>query len=284
MRSVALLGTGLLGEAIGRRLLQQGVSLFVWNRSQERSNALIDAGAQALSSPCEASRSCNSVITVLRDGPITVAVLKDIGPLDGSTLITMGTVGITESQSLARQAAQQGGRYLEAPVLGSKPQALNGSLLVMAGGEAQVFEEQQPLLSHLSQEPLLVGPVGSGAATKLALNQLIASLTHSFSLSLQLIQRAGVPVETFMNILRTSALYAPTFDKKLQRMLDHNYADPNFSTALLRKDLRLFLEEATTAGLQEHGLTGLLSLLEQAKGTELDDQDYCALHELTVLP
>ena len=284
MRSVALLGTGLLGEAIGRRLLQQGVSLFVWNRSQKRSNALIDAGAQALSSPCEAPHSCNSVITVLRDGPVTAAVLKDIGPLDGSTLITMGTVGITESQSLARQAAQQGGHYLEAPVLGSKPQALNGSLLVMAGGEAQVFEEQQPLLSHLSQEPLLVGPVGSGAATKLALNQLIASLTHSFSLSLQLIQRAGVPVETFMNILRTSALYAPTFDKKLQRMLDHNYADPNFSTALLRKDLRLFLEEATTAGLQEHGLTGLLSLLEQAKGTELDDQDYCALHELTVLP
>ena len=284
MRSVALLGTGLLGESIGRRLLQQGVSLFVWNRSQERSNALIDAGAQALSSPCEAPRCCNSVITVLRDGPITVAVLKDIGPLDGSTLITMGTMGISESHSLARQTAQQGGRYLEAPVLGSKPQALNGSLLVMAGGEAQVFEEQQPLLSHLSQEPLLVGPVGSGAATKLALNQLIASLTHSFSLSLQLIQRAGVPVETFMNILRTSALYAPTFDKKLQRMLDHNYADPNFSTALLRKDLRLFLEEATTAGLQEHGLTGLLSLLEQAKGTDLDDQDYCALHELTVLP
>ena len=160
---------------------------------------------------------------------------------------------------------------------------MNGSLLVMAGGEEQVFEEQRPLLSHLCQEPQLVGPVGSGAATKLALNQLIASLTHSFSLSLQLIQRAGVPVETFMAILRPSALYAPTFDKKLQRMLDHSYADPHFSTALLRKDLRLFLEEATTAGLQDQGLSGLLSLLEQAKGTELDEQDYCALHELTVL-
>lgn len=119
MSGVALLGTGLLGEAIGRRLLQQGVSLYVWNRSQGRSRALIDAGAQALSSPCEAPRCCNSVITVLRDGPITVAVLKDIGPLDGSTMITMGTMGISESQSLARQTAQQGGaiskpRYSEA--------------------------------------------------------------------------------------------------------------------------------------------------------------------------
>ena len=283
MPSVALLGTGLLGESIGQRLLQRGVSLHVWNRTQDRSKALIEAGAQALNSPAEAARCCDSLITVLRDGPVTAAVLNDIGPLDGSTLITMGTVGVTESQALAEQATQQGGRYLEAPVLGSKPQALNGSLLVMAGGEAQVFEEQRSLLSHLCQEPQLVGPVGSGAATKLALNQLIASLTHSFSLSLQLIQRAGVPVETFMAILRPSALYAPTFDKKLQRMLDHSYADPNFSTALLRKDLRLFLEEATTAGIQDQGLSGLLSLLEQAKGTELDEQDYCALHELTVL-
>jgi 3-hydroxyisobutyrate dehydrogenase len=210
-------------------------------------------------------------------------VIGAVGALPGSTVIPMGTMGVEESRKLATQVENQGGQYLEAPVLGSKPQALNGTLLVMAGGEAQVFKEQQPLLAHLCQDPLLVGPVGSGAATKLALNQLIASLTHSFSLSLQLIQRAGVPVEKFMAILRPSALYAPTFDKKLQRMLDHTYADPNFSTALLRKDLRLFLEEATTAGLQDQGLSGLLSLLEQAKDTDLDEQDYCALHELTVL-
>ena len=93
---------------------------------------------------------------------------------------------------------------------------------------------------------------------------MIASLTHSFSLSLRMIQQAGVPVETFMQILRPSALYAPTFDKKLQRMLDHHYADPNFSTALLRKDLKLFLREATATGLQSKGLDGLAALLEQA--------------------
>ena len=90
-----------------------------------------------------------------------------------------------------------------------------------------------------------------------------------------------MPVETFMAILRPSALYAPTFDKKLQRMLDGHYDDPNFSTALLRKDLHLFLEEATAAGLQIQGLQGLDTLLEQSSGSPLDDLDYCALHELT---
>ena len=283
MTSVAVLGTGLLGTAIATRLLEQGLNVHVWNRNPSRIIPLVEKGAIAISDLQRAAEGQRVLITILRDGSSTASVIDTVGALQGSTVIPMGTMGVEESRKLAMQVVQQGGRYLEAPVLGSKPQALNGSLLVMAGGEAQVFEAQQPLLSHLCQEPLLVGPVGSGAATKLALNQLIASLTHSFSLSLQLIQRAGVPVETFMAILRPSALYAPTFDKKLQRMLDHTYADPNFSTALLRKDLRLFLEEAATAGLQDQGLSGLLSLLEQAKGTDLDEQDYCALHELTVL-
>ena len=193
----------------------------------------------------------------------------------------MGTMGITEIRRLAQQVHNQNGTCLEAPVLGSKPQAANGTLLVMAGGTQELFDQQRPLLDHLSQQPMLVGAIGSGAATKLALNQLIASLTHAFSLSLRLVQQAGVPVETFMAILRPSALYAPTFDKKLQRMLDGHYSDPNFSTALLRKDLRLFLEEATAAGLQIQGLQGLDTLLEQASGGELDGLDYCALHELT---
>ena len=80
MTSVALLGTGLLGESIGQRLLERGVSLYVWNRTRDRSQALIDAGAQALNSPSEAPRCCDSLITVLREGPVTAAVLTAIGP------------------------------------------------------------------------------------------------------------------------------------------------------------------------------------------------------------
>ena len=281
MASFALLGSGLLGEAIGRRLLDQGVELKVWNRTPKRCHTLIQAGAQAVPELSSLAEGCTSVITVLRDGPVTQAVVEELGDLRGCCLMPMGTMGVTEIRSLAEQIQHQNGHCLEAPVLGSKPQALKGELLVMAGGEPVLFDRQRPLLEHLSQEPMLVGPIGSGAATKLALNQLIASLTHAFSLSLRLVQQAGVPVETFMAILRPSALYAPTFDKKLQRMLNGHYDDPNFSTALLRKDLRLFLEEATAAGLQVGGLQGLDDLLEQSSGSQLDHLDYCALHELT---
>ena len=282
MATIALLGTGLLGEAVGHRLLSRGCDLRVWNRNPQRCQGLLESGATSISHLSEvAAAGCDAVITVLRDGQVTRSVVAELGPLSGCCVLPMGTMGITEIRALDRQVRQQNGRCLEAPVLGSKPQAANGTLLVMAGGEPVLFEQQRPLLNLLAEEPLLVGPIGSGAATKLALNQLIASLTHAFSLSLRLVQQAGVPVETFMSILRPSALYAPTFDKKLQRMLDGHYADPNFSTALLRKDLRLFLEEATAAGLQSKGLNGLDALLQEAQGGDLDDLDYCALHELT---
>ena len=126
-----------------------------------------------------------------------------------------------------------------------------------------------------------MGPTGSAAASKLALNQLIASLTHGYSLALRLVQASGLEIEQFMEVLRPSALYAPTVDKKLDRMLSNDFTNPNFSTALLRKDLQLFVREATLAGVNSEALAGLVDLLTLAEGTALDAGDYSALHALT---
>ena len=281
MARIALLGTGLLGGAIGRRLLEQGHSLKVWNRTPEKCQPLLEAGGQAISSLSNGAADCDTVISVLRDGPASAEVLQELGHLQGSCVMGMGTLAIAESRALEQQTSQQNGHYLEAPVLGSRPEALKGSLLVMAGGSAEVFESQRPILETLSAEPRLMGPVGSGMASKLALNQLIASLTHGFSLALRLVQAQGVSTGEFMEVLRPSAVYAPTYDKKLQRMLDQHYDNPNFSTALLRKDLGLFLQASQQAGLNASGLQGILELLQQAQGNAIDGLDYCALHELT---
>jgi 3-hydroxyisobutyrate dehydrogenase len=275
------LGTGLLGEAIGLRLLQQGVPLGVWNRNPDRSQQLLDKGAQRIDQLQGASRGFGAVISVLRDGPSTASVLGQMGELGGTTVLTMGTMGIGESIALGQQLQQQGGQLLEVPVQGSRPEALAGTLILMAAGAEPLFQQQLPLLKHFSTQPKWVGPLGSGAAMKLALNQLIASLSHGFSLALHLIQSAEVPVEAFMAVLRDSALYAPTFDKKLSRMLANNYANPNFSTDLLHKDLALFLRDAKTAGLETSGLDGLATLLSQAQARQLADLDYSALHRLT---
>ncbi|KZR91150.1 2-hydroxy-3-oxopropionate reductase [Synechococcus sp. MIT S9508] len=281
MTTITLLGIGLLGAAIGQRLLDVGCTLNVWNRNPTRCAGLVQAGAQQLNLPGEGLDSSSVVITVLRDGPVTAEIIGSLGPLAGRCIVPMGTMGISESVALAEQVRLQGGSYLEAPVLGSRPEALKGRLLVMAGGEQQVFEAQLPLLRQLASEPRLMGSVGTGAASKLALNQLIASLTHGYSLALRLVQASGLDVDRFMEVLRPSALYAPTVDKKLERMVSHHYGDPNFSTSLLRKDLHLFLKEARLAGVNASALDGLASLLERADGTDLDDGDYSSLHELT---
>lgn len=281
--TIALLGTGLLGTAIGQRFLQQGEALWVWNRHPERLEPLVALGAKAAKSAAEAVAQAEVVVSVLSDGPVCRSVLIDQAgaALQGRLLINLATIAPDESVALAAAAANQGGRFLEAPVLGSRPEALAGTLQVMAGGEPEVFEEALPVLRLLAAEPRLLGPVGSGLITKLALNQLIASLTHAFSLSLHLVQNAGGDVNAFMELLRGSALYAPTFDKKLSKLLADDFANPNFPTAHLRKDLLLFLASARQQGLNVGGLEGLAELLQQAEATAIDTLDYSALHRLT---
>jgi 3-hydroxyisobutyrate dehydrogenase len=280
---ISLLGCGLLGTAIGERLLASGYPLHVWNRRPERTQALVAAGAQLASSPADAVAAGDLVITVLSDGPVTAEVLlhQAAAALPGRLVLQVATIAPAESRHLALALQQRGASYLETPVLGSRPEALAGGLQVMVGGELADLERARPVLTVLGDEPHHLGPVGAALTTKLALNQLIASLTHSFSLSLHLVQRGGVEVEAFMAILRASALYAPTFDKKLAKELADDYANPNFPTAHLRKDLQLFLDAATSAGLNAQGLNGLAQLLEHATAASLDDLDYSALHRLT---
>jgi 3-hydroxyisobutyrate dehydrogenase len=112
--TIALFGTGLLGSAIGHRLLQRGHALIVWNRSAERCSDLQKAGARL------AGSDSDWLITVLSDGPTTAAVLlEQIGDgLAGRNVLQMGTIGVQESEALAAAVQQRGGRYLEAPALG----------------------------------------------------------------------------------------------------------------------------------------------------------------------
>jgi 3-hydroxyisobutyrate dehydrogenase len=281
--TIALLGTGLLGSAIATRLLACGHSLSVWNRHPERAQPLLELGARQAPSPAAAAAEADWLLTVLSDGPTTHAVLIDqvAEELRGRRVLQIGTIGPAESQRLSEAVIALGGSYLEAPVLGSRPEALDGTLQLMTGGSAELMQEALPLLQQLSRDPVHLGAVGSAMTAKLALNQLIASLTHAFSLSLHLVQQGGVEVEPFMALLRNSALYAPTFDKKLQRELSGDYANPNFPTAHLRKDLDLFIRAAQQAGLNSEGLSGLAALLQRSSAAGLDGLDYCALHQLT---
>ncbi|MDL5047485.1 NAD(P)-dependent oxidoreductase [Oscillatoria amoena NRMC-F 0135] len=278
---IGLIGTGLMGQPMAMRLLAANQSVIVYNRTVAKLEPLKAAGAEIADSPLALIQAAECIILMLTDASAIQSVLLSSecwSALADRTIIQMGTIAPTDSRNLHTEIVAAGGNYLESPVLGSIPQVESGTLQVMVGSTPHEFQQWSGLLRHFG-EPMYIGEVGTAAAVKLGLNQLIASLTSAFSLSLGFIQRQGGDVEKFMQILRESALYAPTFDKKLQRMLDRNYSNPNFPTKHLLKDTRLFLQEAETLQLNISALEGVREILEKAQQLGLADVDYSALFD-----
>lgn len=281
--TIALLGTGLLGRAIAERLQSVGHIVTVYNRTTSKALPLQACGITVVTSPELAITQADCVILMLADMAAIRAVLltpASLAVLLGKTVIQMGTIAQEESLALQAEIEQVGGFYCEAPVLGSLAEAQAGTLLVMVGGTEGQFTQWGPLFRSLSREPRLVGPVGKAASLKLALNQLIAAEISAFALSLGLVQRAGVSVDTFMAILRESALFAPTFKKKLPRLLTRDYQHPNFSTRHLLKDVELFLKEASGYDLTTSSLEGIRPVLERTIAQGLGEADYSAIFEV----
>lgn len=268
-----------MGLPMAEKLAAAHLPVVAFNRTAAKLDPLRSAGVTVTTSASEVLQQCAVVITMLTHAAaIQEVLLTDEARqhLSGRTVIQMGTIAPHESKNLQQEIAVAGGEYLEAPVLGSIPQVKAGQLQIMVGATPAQFQQQFSLLNHLGT-PRLIGSVGTAAALKLSLNQLIASLTTAFALSLGFVQRQGVEVETFMEILRESALYAPTFDKKLQRMVEYHFDDPNFPTQHLLKDVNLFLTEAIPQGLEVEALQGVQQILQQACAADLAMADYSAL-------
>ncbi|WP_414548573.1 NAD(P)-dependent oxidoreductase [Anabaena sp. CCY 0017] len=277
---VAFLGTGLMGLPMAQRLLAANIELVAYNRTPEKLAPLQAAGAEIAVHPRQAIRAADCIILMLTNAAaIYHVLLSDTSwrTLEGRTVIQMGTITPTESQEIRDAVIGGGGEYIEAPVLGSIPEAKAGKLIVMVGAEPEQYQRHLKLLQNFGSEPLLIGSVGAAAGVKLALNQLIASLTTSFALSLAFVERQGIDIDLFMQILRESSLYAPTFDKKFRRMLDGNYTNPNFPTKHLLKDTDLFISEAKSLGLDLGSIEAVRQLVQTAVKMSFANDDYSSI-------
>lgn len=278
MTKVAVLGIGLMGKPMVMRLAEAKIPVIAYNRTFSKLESLQAENIPVTNHVEEAVTFADVIILMLSDISAIQEVIFDSGVnLQGKTIIQMGTIAPGESKGLYVTIKEKRGEYLEAPVLGSIPEVRTGRLLVMVGGDRNLFIEQKELLGHFSPEPLFIGNVGTASALKLALNQMIAGLTSTFALSLSYIQKQGVEVDTFMEILRNSALYASTFDKKLQRMCEGKFDNPNFPTKHLLKDINLFLNSAQTLGLNTKALEGIREITTQAVENGEADSDYSAI-------
>lgn len=281
---IAFLGTGLMGRPMAERLISSGYGLTVYNRTKEKAEPLRAAGAKLAEIPADSLAGAELVILMLADAAaieecaFSPKFLARLSPR--LTLIQMGTIGPSQSLAFKKRWESAGGEYLEAPVLGSIPQARNGTLVVMVGSRRDQYERWRWVLESLSPEPLYIGPVGKASALKLALNQLIASLTAAFSFSLGMVRRNGLDIGQFMKILRSSSLFAPTFEQKLPRYFRRDFSAPNFPTRHLLKDVRLILEAGKAAGLDTAAFEGVRDVVEKALSRGLADADYSSIYEV----
>lgn len=285
--TIALLGTGLLGRAVAKRLHAVGYTVVAFNRTPTQALPLQTQGITVVHSADLAIRQTDCTLLLFTDAAAIRSVLFTpacSAALKGKTIFQMGTIGPNESLEIQREVEQCGGAYCEAPVLGSLAEAKAGTLFVMMGSTEEQFGAWSSLFRALSREPRYIGLVGKASALKLALNHLIAAEMSAFALSLGIVQRSGVSVETFMAILRESALYAPTFDKKLPRLLKRDYHRPNFSTRHLLKDVKLVCQAAAAHGLATDAVEGLPQILERAIKLGLGGLDYSALFDVVNPP
>ncbi|NET02697.1 MAG: NAD(P)-dependent oxidoreductase [Sphaerospermopsis sp. SIO1G2] len=277
---VAFLGTGLMGLPMAQRLLAANVELIAYNRTPEKLAPLQAAGAEIAKKPREAIRSADCIILMLSNAAaIYHVLLTDTSwhTLSGRSIIQMGTTTPQESQEIRDAVVAAGGEYMEAPVLGSTPEAEIGKLIVMVGGEQEQYQRHLKLLQNFGPEPVYIGPVGSAASLTLALNQLIASLTTSFALSLAFVQMQGIDIDLFMRVLRDSKLYAPIFDQNLKRILEGNYTKANLPTKQLIKEIDLFISEAKSLGLNLSSIEGVKQILQSAMKMSYPEDDYSSV-------
>lgn len=281
---VALFGTGLMGRPMAERILGANHQLVVFNRTREKAEPLKALGAGIAESARDALRSSECVILMLADGQAIREVLLSPSSrteLSGRTVIQMGTISPTESIAINTEVLNAGGDYFEAPVFGSIAEAKEGTLILMVGASPEQFERWSEFITCFGPDPLLIGPVGDASALKLALNQLIAPLTAAFALSLGFVQRKGINVDLFMKILRETALYAPQFDRKFERMIARNHSNPAFPTKHLAKDIDLFLGETGSMNMETAGLEGIRRLVAITLDKGYAGEDYSALFDIT---
>ena len=278
---IALIGTGILGKSICKKLLADKYRLGVWNRTNKKCKELIDEGAIKIDSIEKIPDNFKVIITVLKDGKCTKKTINLIPNIEDKLIIQMGTVGALESKNIEKLIKNKGGYYLEAPVLGSVHEALNGKLIIMIGGEQKIFNKYKFIFESLSENFLYFGSVSDAASSKLSLNFLIASLTYSFSIVLRYLEGKNINIENYMSLLRESSVYAKIFDKKIDRMINNKHGDANFNLSNLTKDLDLFTSEVKELNIDSSILEKLNLFLSSHKNFDIGNFDYSSLHLLT---
>lgn len=274
---IGFLGLGTMGLPMAMNLLTAKFPVTVWNRTPAKMEPLLRQGAKAGKGPAYVAAEADILITMVsRPQDVEELALRPDGVVDGlrpgSVFIDMSTVLPATSRKLAGAAAAKRAEFLDAPVVGSKGPATEGSLVILVGGLPQTLDRCRPALAAMGKTIIHAGGVGAGAALKLATNLMLAHLSAGFAEALLLVRRAGLDPKKFLDVLEASTFRSPWYQSKGRGMIAGEFS-PHFALKHMRKDLRLMRElgaDVRAALPITEAIEALFTRSEAAGRAELD--------------
>ena len=246
MLTIGFLGLGIMGQGMCANLLRAGYPVTVWNRTPGKIQSAVDLKATVADSPRE--------VVALSD--ITIAMVSDpnaardlyFGPEgvnegmgEGRGYIDMSTVDADTSAEIASAVHAADGRFLEAPVSGTKQPAADGTLVILSAGDASLQEQAEPLFDVMGKKTFYLGEVGRAAKMKLIVNMIMGGMMASFCEGLVLAEKSGLAAGDLLEVLSVGALANPMFTGKGPLIQREDFA-PSFPLKHMQKDLRLARE------------------------------------------
>jgi 3-hydroxyisobutyrate dehydrogenase-like beta-hydroxyacid dehydrogenase len=281
---IGVVGLGAMGTQIAGRLLDAGYEVHATNRTQAKARPLIERGLRWHDSPRAVAADTDVVISMVTDDVALQAitggpngVLAGLAP--GAVYVDMSSVSPHASITLAEQVRARSAAMLDAPVSGSVPQAQQGSLAIMVGGDESPFQRVEPMLAQLGHTVTHVGGHGRGVLLKLAINISLAVQTPAFSEGLLLAERGGIDPALAARVMSTSSIGSPMLAARVPLLLDLP-AQAWFDVALMRKDIELALQQARRLNLTLPSAATADDMLRTAGQLGYEHRDLAALHEV----
>jgi 2-hydroxy-3-oxopropionate reductase len=263
-----------MGRPMSRNLLKAGHELTVYDVVPAAVEEIAGAGAKKASSSSEAAAAGDVIITMLPDGPeVEAAVLGEggvlLGARPGTVVVDMSSINPQVSQKVGAACEAKGVEFLDAPVSGGEPKAIDGTLAIMVGGKADVFAKVEPILQKMGSSVTLTGPVGAGNVTKLANQIMVACNIAAMGEALTLATKAGLDPEVVFNAVKGGLAGSTVLNAKAPMVISRNFK-PGFRINLHQKDLRnaLLAAESMKVSLPLTSLVQqmLMALINDGKG------------------
>jgi 3-hydroxyisobutyrate dehydrogenase len=282
MLQMGWIGLGAMGKPMAFNLLRAGYKMNVYNRSKDKAEELLQAGAEWAHSPREVCERSEIIVIMVADALAVEHILT--GPdglfsteLKGKIIVDMSTIGPQDSQRFSELVKQRGGVFLDAPVSGSVKPAQDGQLVVLVGGETEAFEGCRPIFNVLGKAAIHFGGNGSGSSAKLVINSLLGITVQGISESLVLAEQLGLQRDQVLAMMSESALNTPLLQGKKEMFLEEQFPAA-FALKLMTKDLKLAAQAALQANTPLPAVAATLNTFLAANANHKGDLDVASVY------